>query len=410
MNLVPLNEKDTNSTIDLFCECFVEDHYYAQMFPDCATRISEMREEFLPTISYCLSHGVCYGVKESESLIAFILCFDYNLIRDEDYEAFRMVFGCSDPAGPLPNSKTFHEIVAKLQGKTMYCLSIAVHPRFQHKGLASGLVDVVLEKYREYNLVSDVSNEPSLDIYRIRNFEITTIDSGYYLVVHKKETELNSFAVSGSVRIAVPDTGIFDEHKIPYEIKKDYYFIVGCSIGSCFEMTYFQKTEDAICRGELIQLSYKSYLLYQRVINIAQYEEVIRGDIALFCLAVPYICKPLLNDNLKQMLLTRRAEWAVVPDIYVSIPLRYSNLSAFSDRNDCAGEKANHFLKFLDFRTHYEAGVPLAGEEVDDLASFKRRIRRFYLGKLWVQITSEVTESNYEGVGDPIGAPALIDL
>ena len=90
--------------------------------------------------------------------------------------------------------------------------------------------------------------------------------------------------------------------------------------------------------------------------------------------------------------------------------LSQSLFNTWIKKNSCADEVAESLLVDMDFRTHYEAGVPSTLDKVDDLASFKKRIRRFYLGKVKIQIFSEITANNYANVGDAIGPGAFVDI
>ena len=47
---------------------------------------------------------------------------------------------------------------------------------------------------------------------------------------------------------------------------------------------------------------------------------------------------------------------------------------------------------------------------MDDLAGFKHRIKRRYLGKLPIQITCENTVNQYDVAGNPIGEPVAVDM
>lgn len=123
---------------------------------------------------------------------------------------------------------------------------------------------------------------------------------------------------------------------------------------------------------------------------------------------IDYTEAPLLNQTLMDMIKVRSTEWSLIPDVFVSIPVQYMDkeklMSSYAD------DVAESLLVDMDFRTHYEAGVPSTLDKVDDLASFKKRIQRFYLGKVKIQIFSEITANNYANVGDAIGPGAFVDI
>ena len=90
--------------------------------------------------------------------------------------------------------------------------------------------------------------------------------------------------------------------------------------------------------------------------------------------------------------------------------MSYDDADLLFSHRTTADAKAAALLRDLDFRTHYEAGVPSSASGVDDLACFKQRIDRIYLGKLRLRIASEATVDRYDTLGDTIGAPALVDV
>ena len=71
MTIDILKACDIAPTVDLFCECFAEDHYYGIMFPDQSTRRDEMRKAFTQSISFCIRQGNSIGIKRDGTLVAF---------------------------------------------------------------------------------------------------------------------------------------------------------------------------------------------------------------------------------------------------------------------------------------------------------------------------------------------------
>ena len=84
MTTANLEARHLEALMDLFCRCFHEDHFYMRSFPDGATRDQEMRRAYTPAVRYCLEHGDCRGIWDGEALVAFVLCFDYRGVRQED--------------------------------------------------------------------------------------------------------------------------------------------------------------------------------------------------------------------------------------------------------------------------------------------------------------------------------------
>jgi ribosomal protein S18 acetylase RimI-like enzyme len=185
MQIRVLNTDDMGITLDLFCKCFVNDHYYKNLFPDCADISERMRVEFRDGIYYCLETGLSIGIFNSENrLIGFTLLFDYNLTFQNRKDAFYKIFGV-DESGNLQYYNDIHAKIKELKGNVMYLLDIAVSEEYQRQGLASQMVDFMLTNYSNYNIVSDVSNTSSLGMYSKRGFEITKIEEDYYFVEHR---------------------------------------------------------------------------------------------------------------------------------------------------------------------------------------------------------------------------------
>lgn len=410
MNLSVLQVSDVETTMHLFAECFFDDPYYARMFTDPRTRSEEMKKAFQPAIAYCLNHGECLGVREGSRLIAFILCFDYKALLEKDEAAFRMIFGGDIPASAPPYHDTLHAVVQELRGRTLYCLSVAVDPAYRRQGLASGLLSYLMSKHPDCNFAGDVSNELSLEMYRRRQFAITLIDEGYYLAIHRYSDRTDAVLSDGAVNVAVPDTELLTRQHIPFRLVKDAAAVCGYDIQNAHGVPYFIQKDSAVCLAPVVQLEYPDHLLFQRFINVAQYQECVSGHFLFYALVTPYACAPLLNRELEDMLPSRQPEWSLIPDVYVSIPVQYQEIERLSGATDERASHADALLKNLDFNTYYEAGVPSRSASVDDSASFKRRIQRFYLGKLRVQVTSEITQERAQDVGEPLGAPAYVDM
>lgn len=77
MNISRLKQDDLGQVMDLFCECFKDDHYYRNLFENEDTRITLMREKFKSSIEYCIEKGYSIGVAdEQENLHAEPLFYD----------------------------------------------------------------------------------------------------------------------------------------------------------------------------------------------------------------------------------------------------------------------------------------------------------------------------------------------
>ena len=180
---IEIKENRTNDVTNLFCKCFVNDHYYIEMFPQSQSerdRYEKMHSTFYDGINYCLKEGHCVGAVD-KSLIAYLLCFDYQKCI-ESPGSFCDVFGWNYSEA-LPYLHEVHDPIKALQGKTMYVLSIAVLPEYRRQGIASKMLDHIIKANRDCNIVADVSNEKTLPMYEKRGFKITKIKDRYYLVI-----------------------------------------------------------------------------------------------------------------------------------------------------------------------------------------------------------------------------------
>ena len=172
MDLVELQASDFDIVMDLFCECFADDHFYKEVFPDVEQRVEQMRKEFHDAIMYTLEYGVCKGIVEGESkhLLAFVLCFDYKDAFYNHRHSYDDIFASIDNTLRPSFLANFHRPVMNLSGKTLYLMSIAVLEKYRGQGIASSMLDCLITEYKNWNIVSDVSNTASLPMYMKRGF------------------------------------------------------------------------------------------------------------------------------------------------------------------------------------------------------------------------------------------------
>ena len=407
MELRTLKSDDLEKVLDLFCECFIEDHYYQQMFRGCEDPTAAMRTAFRGSIAFCLEAGIGIGVVDEDKLIGFALLFNYKDTKNMQEAEFNCIFGARE-GEKLPYYESLHHEILNLPGDVLYLLSIAIAPDYQKQGLASGIVDHILQVYDAYNIVSDVSNKNSLGIYEKRNFQIHAIDDRYYYIVHERGSPATTVDFSDKLRLLVPSCKTLDQYGIAYCLEREHHFLVGYGKNCSAEIDCFVKQENCVSDGVLVGIEYASLLQYQRVINVSQVCEHTCGDVLFYVHTIDYAEKPLFNQTLADMVKTRSTEWSLIPDVFVSIPVQYSDAKKLE--LTCADEASQSLLKYMDFRTHYEAGVPSTLNWVDDLASFKKRIRRYYLGKVKIQISTEISFNNYSNIGNAIGPGAFIDI
>ena len=408
LTLSTLQSAHTDAVMELFCTCFAEDHYYADLFPEETTRAEEMRRRFTPSVRTCLESGLCRGVWQGESLAAFTLVFDYGALKQSDPTRFAEVFGGQYAEGrlELPYRRDLHGRVEQLDGQVLFLLSVAVRPDLQRRGLAGGLIDLYLNEHPDCTLVSDVSNDGSLELYRRRNFNVEPIEEGYHLVLHRAGT---ATACPGeTLRLLVPAAG---GPELPGGESARTRLVPGLRVGQGWDTAWFERDENAVAEALLVEPEGEAFWRYQRWMSMAHYGEHAAGDCLYYVQEVPYRHALLYNDLLREMTAARRTEWSVIPDVYVSVPVQYTaETLAVCEHGRETGSTMRELLRALEFRTYYESGIPSQKGNVDDLASFKRRIRRYSLGRVEVQLTDEITLEQYRQTGDPIGQPGLVEL
>ena len=397
---------DLEDVLDLFCVCFADDTYYAALFADVSDRRAAMRASFRDGISFCLDGASSIGVREGGRLIGFALVFDYGQVRTQRRDVFNHLFGIRE-GEPLPYEDSLHRVIAGLPGKTAYLLSLAAAPDVRGRGLAACMLDRLLARYADCNLVSDVSNGSSLGLYEKRGFRVEPLAEDYFFVLHRRNESAGSVDFTGEIRLLVPDCAVLDRAGARYQVLQEDRLLGGFRRDRSGGTDCFVRQEDGLCTGVLVSLCYEDLLRYQRLINLSQAAEHLRGDVLFYENLVGYREPPLFNPTLSEMIQCRGTEWSLIPDVFVSLPVQYLDPAKLPAE---AGAEADPLLKNLDFRTHYEAGVPSMLDSVDELAQLKKRIRRYSLGKVRIQISDEMTAGNYQSIGAPIGPAALADL
>jgi ribosomal protein S18 acetylase RimI-like enzyme len=411
LKIEPLRPEDFDELMGLFSSCFAADAYYAKLFPDVRTRAAGMEARFSRSLRFCLSHRWALGVREQGVLAAFLLYFDYQAVRAADYASFLDIFDGKIKGGTvsLPHEKQIHEPVRSLSENVLYLVSLGVKAEYRRRGIAGELLDALIDDYPTYCLAGDVSNAASLPLYWRRNFSVQEIEPGYSLVIHRPSQFMNELQLDDPVRLLLPSAEILDALGAPYKMIA-HRPLPGYEIGQSQGVSFFVRRPGQTCGAVLTELSYDSLLLYQRYINVAHYTECARDGMLFYEQTLPYD-GPLLEDQtLAAMLPSRVSEWAVVPDSFFLVPVEYRSAQKLEAGSALFDTKAASLLRDLDFRTHYEAGIPSRLDQVDERAALKQRIRRYYLGKLKVQITEEIAVNRYREEGAVIGQPAYVDL
>ncbi len=407
MKFAVLSEHDLRDVEKLYLECFADDPYFKTQYPDPEQMRHAACHVFHNNILFCIRQGFCFGIRDGEDrLLAFLLCFDYNAAKNASPDDFCRIFGCASP-DELPYQKELHEKIRR-ENKTLYILSIAVREQDRKQGVGSSLIDHLIVSYPDCDLVSDVSNPRSLPIYEKRGFTISLIDEGYYCVCRSSETNDSPQDGNGRICVLIPETTFLDRNRIGYAIVSERRFVIGYESAEQAGVSFYRRKASGVAEGRIVAFDAQSFLEYQRLINVMQYDEERYPLFYVYAQLLEYVEEPLLNDMLREMKEHRTQEWAVIPDVFISIPIEYSDADRFVP--DGKSKISECLASYLDFRTSYEVGIPSSVSRVDDLASLKKRIRRVFLGSIRVQLLAELTPENTSRQREKIGPSAYVFL
>lgn len=405
MKIKLLHEENLELVMHLFCKCFQKDHYYTRVFGVQEIKPALFINAFAGNIAYCLKNGIGIGVFDEGRLIAFALLIDYNKTKNNHPDVFKEIFGVAKKS---TYNESLHDRIRKLTGDTFYLLSICVNEDFRGQGIASGLIDYILELYGMCNIVSDVSNEASLPIYRKRNFSVYDLEDEYFYVEHHRYASTNTVCFNSNLHLLVPSYNVLERFNIVYKAVKTTKCVFGYEIKMSGGIEIFAPKENNVCFGCLAEVDYSALLEYQRLLNISQINELIKGDYILYTNSSNHAAPSLMNATLKKLIKDRQIEWSIIPDVFVSIPVQYQNLSdLMTAESDC---DRFGLLEYMDFRTSYEAGLPANSKASDDSTEFKKRIQRFYLGKIKIVIYQETNIHDNKSAEYSIGSGALVDM
>ena len=409
MRITALKSNASNEVLRLFCESFKNDAYYRNLIESNGVNsLYELSDIFSQAISYCLQEEeFSYGIYDGNELVAFILTTDFKKLC-KDKEMYNFIFGMDSSDKNDTKKQILQEklsIIENGKKNTVYCLSIAVCERYRNNGIASLLIDKIINRYPEYDIIADVSNKDSLGIYKVRDFKIEDIDDNYFFL-HRDSTQAQPITYNylQTIRIALNTTNVLEDLGIKYS-KVRSTFIEGIANQDDF----FVKDSCSIALAIICELDYDDLLKYQRHIGILDFEE---------CQSYSFIYyvrfrNPTYDGVYDETYFyfqtqERKMEWDVVPDVYVSIPCTYSSLDRIKGIN--GNTNSNLVLTNLDFRTKYESGIiSHENDNYDETAIFKNRIKRVYLGTVSVCLCDENT-INHVDEYPLIGKPSHVDL
>lgn len=419
MTIKPIKETDINAVADLAAECFVDDQFYISLSPEREQRKELLRKVFEKSINICISHGHAYYYESKGSCVAFALWFDYNRLKKLDFDAYNSIFTSIDDS--LENKlKQELESIEKILNDSreyLYLLAIGVSPSHRRQGIATALVRKMTEAYPQYNLFADVSNQHSLQMYTLLGFEILDKKEGCTFIRFLSNQKEEIISKDKSIYLAIPETisleRFLDKKITSKPIRLPWMEIIDKDTS----FPFFRQSLYQSCSAHLIQISYDELLCYQRFINILNFQEIeltVNNISVLVYVSTNDTPKDrVYNSKTPDSIYCKQCEYSLIPDIFISVPILYGDINKLVQAHNRHDEFIiNRILTSMDFRTTYEAGIP-----VKDLDSrgFKYRIRRFYLGNVTVQIQSE-DQISFNGVtaktdiGSPVEIGVLVSI
>jgi len=414
-----VEKSDLAELMLLFTKCFEDDLYYAKLFPNQSARASEMKKAFEKPIGYCFEDDGAYGVYDNDTLIAFILFFDYQKAKNTDQSMFEKIFKGNNKNIPLPYKTKIHDRIDCLGRRIVYLLSMGVSKEYRKKGIASELIDFMIRNHPNDYLVGDVSNSSSMAIYEHRDFSVEKLDDDYYFIKHDPKYSLTQLFFAGQerIKVALTDEKMIQQITNSETISLERATIEGYRVedgNHMYPYGSFIKSPSDKCEAWLADMDYLQLLSLQRYLNLTCHIEDYcdiegGGQYLIYRRTVDGSSPKLWNDKLEEMIKSRENEWKVIPDTQILIPIEYDDIKLIKASSRNFDATINAFLHYLDYRTHYESGIP-KGTTEQSRFSFKNRIERYYLGKIVIKITEESDHDNYDSIGEIIGAPAEVDL
>ena len=169
-----LTMDDYKSVMDLFVECFRDDHYFRALYSDAADFDDRLRSSAASNIRYCIENGAAYGMFDVDRLVGFMLGFNYKWAQIYHRADFNSIFVGSNP--------TIHVNIGAIDGPVLYLMLVGVAPDWRRRGVASGLLEAIMSEYASYTIVGDVSAPESIPMYRTRGFHVAELEPDYFWV------------------------------------------------------------------------------------------------------------------------------------------------------------------------------------------------------------------------------------
>jgi len=410
-----IHENDLESVCILASECFADDSFYRKLSENRNKRIEKLKAIFRISIRICMEHGYAYGIIEEGIFVSFALWFNYDELKRFYPDKYNHIF-IGDKLSRKINkslSKETKEIDALINNSTeyLYLLAIGVKNEYRGKGYASKMVMIMKEAFPHFNLFSDISNDSSINIYKKLGFDVVRESEGCTFVRYRstqRETEPTKDEQS-NIWLAIPLNQNTDDLGINVIVEETgllKYVQVTDDTDLYFSLSLYEQSE-----VRLIQISFCSLAKYQRYINVTLFDEIkfeLNGKTVVAYVTKKQSFPGLKGYTLKSEPYVHKREWDIIPDVYTSIPIQYTCPKKLNASNE-ESFLVSRILKSLDFRTTYEAGIPIKSL---DNRKFKYRIKRFYLGRIQIQILEEksVLFDGQENGNIPNGSPIEVEL
>lgn len=418
MDIKPIKETDIQKITELAYDCFINDPFYVSIKPNNDERRIFLNQIFSESILICLEYGVAYYYEIDQIPIAFALWFDYNKLKKQKPSSYNHIFP-SDQKDLLLSEKILKEqqfIDSLLKENTnyLYLLSIGVLSNYRRRGIASDLVSILQNAFPQYNLITDLSNKESIALYKRLGFEILGEKADCTFLRYLSPCNKYHLSKDDVIHLAIPPefqindffnrNVSYKEIEIPYLQNALFSFTQGL----------YQKT-----KAKIIDITYEELIKYQRFIDLNRHIEIIKEEKNQLILFYVIIDKNKIRDlNTIPFIsspLSKKQESDITPDIYISIPICYNDIQKLEEKHSKSNNfTVNQILYALDFRSHYEAGIPI--KELDN-RNFKNRISRYYLGNIIIQLQPEEIisfagnlHSNNIYIGNPVEISIVVSI
>lgn len=393
MNLKPITEETLSTIAHLASECFIDDPFYRDIATSPEQRLAALEQIFIQSIRICIKYGYAYYYEQDGKSSAFALWFNYNKLKKQDKTAYNHIF-------PVNHNSPIHKKIQKElyqiddiicdNTEYLYLLAIGVTKNFRRQGIATRMIESVQKAYPEYNLFADLSNRQSAKLYQRLGFELIGEESACIFTHYQSKMPVYNFSRTDEIHLALPMNFPLDSflNRVPQStaIQIPYLQTIENETYHFFKQSLYHHSE-----ARLVTIDYDELLNFQRLINVSKYQElkktIYEKTILLYTSLTNDRTLPKISSNTKRILTTKKEEWELIPDFYISIPIRYNNVELLKlahSKHDTP--IINQILRALNFRTKYEAGIPI--QELEN-RNFKYRIRRYYIGTINVQIQAE---------------------